>query len=137
VEGRAGHFIEGYGFSLDARYDPRLDEVATPYKLLTVAIRNTSLQVIRMDARKDRWVLVSAKGKKIAAINSLRIRDRKRWRRLPEETRELMEYPEFVPISYTATFNLFFPPSASLDDFQQLRFKNASADLEFLIDRAE
>lgn len=137
VEGRAGHFIPGYGFSIDARYDPKLDTLVPPYKLLTVAIRNTSLNVIRMDPRKDRWVLVDADGKKVQAINTLRARDQKRWRRLPDRMRELMDYPDYVPISYTATFNLFFAPKVALEDFRQLRFKNASSNLEFLIDRID
>ena len=117
IEGRAGRFILGYGFSIDAVYDPRLDKLVPDYRLLTVAIRNTSLQVIQMDASGDKWVLVNQDGKRIKAFNTLREKDNRRWKKIPEKVRNLVDYPEVVPISYTVTFNLFFPKSADLSDF--------------------
>lgn len=137
IDGKAGRFIVGYGFSIDAQYDPQLDSLARPYKLVTVAVRNTSLTVIRMDARKDQWYLIDEKGKKVKGINSLRLQDKKRWSRLPGPTKELVDYPEVVPISYTVTFNLFFPPSASLKNFQEIWYQNAASGKQFRIDKGE
>jgi len=127
IEARGGHAVPGYGFSVDAHYESDLDRLVPPYKLLTIAIRNTSLSVIEMDPRKDRWTLVGEKGKKIQAINQLRDRDRDRWERLPDEVKRLVEYPQAVPISYTVTSNLFFPSSARLERFSEIRYYNAAS----------
>lgn len=137
VEGRAGRFLPRHGFSIDARYDPKLDDLVPRYKPLAVAIRNTSLRVIFMDARKDRWFLVDGGGKKIRAVNSLRLRDPKVWGSLPEGVRRLVDYPEVVPISYTATFNLFFPAKASLKGFREVHYWNAFWNENFRISAEE
>ena len=52
---------------------------------------------------------------------------------LLEKVQSLVDYPDAVPISYTVTFNLFFPESASLDDFQEIHYKNAASRTSFLI----
>jgi hypothetical protein len=126
IEGKAGDFIRGHGFSIDAQYDARLDSLVTPYKVLSIAIRNTSLNVIQMDAKKDTWVIVDRRGKSHRGFTSIRKRNPKRWESLPREARELMEYPELVPINYTATFNIFFPRTANLEGFQEIRYNNAT-----------
>ncbi|MBI2980870.1 MAG: hypothetical protein HYY44_00945 [Deltaproteobacteria bacterium] len=124
IETKAGSFVLGHGFSIDAHYDEGVDRLVPGYKLLTVAIRNTSLTVIQMNFKEDQWVVVSRHGKKMKAINSLRKKDPRRWNALPEEVQRLVDYPDEVPINYTATFNLFFPKSADLDKFEELQYKN-------------
>lgn len=133
IDGYAGRFILGYGFSIDAVYDPRLDKLVPDYRLLTVAIRNTSLQVIQMDASRDQWVLVNRDGKRIKAFNTLREKDNRRWKKIPEKVRNLVDYPEVVPISYTVTFNIFFPKSADLSDFKEIRYTNSPSGSLFRI----
>ncbi|MBI2082851.1 MAG: hypothetical protein HYT76_04700 [Deltaproteobacteria bacterium] len=126
IESRAGNFILGHGFSIDAHYDKKLDSLVPSYKLLTVAIRNTSLTVIQMNNEKDQWVLIDKSGKRHKAINSLRKKDAKRWKKLPEEVQQLVDYPESVPINYTATFNLFFPKRVDLEKFEEVHYKNVA-----------
>ncbi len=133
AEAQAGRFIPRYGFSIDAQYDSKLDKLLPAYKTLSVGIRNTSLQLIRMEARRDRWIVVDRSGKKIRAINSLRHKDRKSWNRLSPRRRDLIEYPEVVPIGYTVTFNLFFPKKVALEDFRQIWYKNSASGQEFRI----
>lgn len=133
IETRAGNFVLGHGFSIDAHYDPRLDTVVSGYKLLTVAIRNTSLTVVPMDPQKDQWVLVGKGGRRYRAINSLRKKDPKQWKRLPEEVQRLVDYPETVPINYTATFNLFFPKTVDLEKFEEIHYKNVAFNKIFKI----
>ncbi|MBI2067015.1 MAG: hypothetical protein HYW02_06625 [Deltaproteobacteria bacterium] len=132
-EARAGDFIAGHGFSIGASYDPRLDKLAPKQKVLTVAIRNTSLNVIPMDARKDRWYIVDARGKKHRAVNRLKSIQGKRWEKLPERIKSLVDYPETVPIGYMVTFNLFFSGPVSLKDFEELHYENAAGQLHFKI----
>ena len=133
IEVEAGRFIPGYGFSIDAGYDPRFDNLIPGYKLLTVVIRNTSLSVIDADAKRDRWVVVDVKGKRYSAINSLKYKDRPLWRDLPEKLKGLIDYPEEIPISYTVTFDLLFPRSLDLRDFQAVHYKNAAWGQEFIV----
>lgn len=133
IEAMAGSFIPGYVFSIDASYDKRLDKMVPRYQLLTIAIRNTSLNLIRMDSQKDQWLLIDEEGKKWHAINSLRLKDRQLWKGLAPRVQELVEYPKSVPISYTVTFNLFFPKKVPLADFREIRYRNAISGQEFRI----
>lgn len=135
VEAPAGKFIPGYGFSIDARYDPRFDNLVPGYKLLTVVIRNTSLQVIQTDRKKDRWVVIDREGKKHRGIVNLKARDRDLWIDLPEKLKGLIDYPDDIPISYTATFDLLFPLTVPLKGFREVVFKNATWDQEFLVSK--
>src|SRR3989338_4688448 len=80
IEGFAGRTIPEAGISIDADYDPRLDDLIYGYKLLPVTIRNVSLRTIPMDVRKDLWIVVGEKGQRYRAINSLRLKDPVLWR---------------------------------------------------------
>lgn len=129
----SGEFIPGYGFSIDAAYDPRLDGLVEGYKLVTVVIRNTSLHVIQTDPKRDRWRIVDREGRARRAVNSLKLKNRELWRTLPEGLRKLIDYPENVPISYTVTFDLLFPKRVVLQEFQEIRYRNAAWGQEFRI----
>ncbi len=133
IEGTAGRTIQSYGLSVDADYEPRLDELIAGYKLLPVSLRNVSLRVIPMDAEKDRWVIIGEKGQKYRAINSLRIKDPLLWRVLPEQIRDSIDYPEVLPINYSVTFDLLFPSRVNLEYFREIRFYSAPLGREFIV----
>ncbi len=83
IEAQAGRVIAGMGLTIDADYDPRLDNVIAGYKLLPVEIKNTSLRNIPMLDKLDRWVIVGEHGQKYKAVNSLRHKDPRLWREVP------------------------------------------------------
>lgn len=135
IEGQAGRVIRPIGLLIDANYDPRLDRVIRGYKVLPVDIKNNSLRAIPMDANEDRWVIVSEKGKSYRAINSLRLKDPLVWRETPEKVRNMVDYPEIVPIDYNVTFDLFFSPQDKLEYFREIRYYNAALKQEFVLEK--
>jgi hypothetical protein len=135
IEGQAGRMIPFYSLSVDANYDPRLDNLIPGYKLLPVIMRNVSLQAVPMDAKKDRWILVGEKGQKYRAINSLRVKDPVLWREVPDKMRTMIDYPEILPINYNVTFDLLLPKRANLQYFRQIRYYNAAWKQEFVIEK--
>ncbi len=135
VEAQAGRLVAEYSISIDADYDPRLDDLIPGYKLLPVSFRNMSLRSIPMDVKRDRWVVVGEKGKRYRAVNSLRVKDPKIWRELPEDLRSLIDYPELVPINYSVTFDLLLPKKANLDYFREIRYTSVPLGLEFVIEK--
>lgn len=135
VEGVAGRVIPTFSLSIDANYDPRLDGLISGYKLLPVIVKNMSLRNVLMDVRKDKWTIVSEKGQKYVAINSLRIKDPVLWREIPEKMRTLIDYPEIVPINYSVTFDLLLPDKVKIDYFREIRYYNAAWRQEFILEK--
>ena len=135
IVGQTGRNLPHYGVSVDANYDPRLDDLISPYKLLTIVMRNTSLRAVPMDVKKDRWVVVGEKGKKYPVINSLRVKDPVAWRQLPDRLRTLMDYPEVIPINYSVTFDLILPARSRLEYFSEIRYYNAAWRQAFVIEK--
>jgi hypothetical protein len=135
IESIAGRIIPSYSLSIDANYDPRLNDLIAGYKLLPVIIKNMSLRNVVMDAKKDKWIVVGEKGQRCAAINSLRIKNPVLWREIPEKMRAFIDYPEIVPINYSVTFDLILPKRAKLDYFREIRYYNAAWRQEFVLEK--
>ena len=135
IQSVAGRIIPSYSMSIDANYDPRLNNLIDGYKLLPVIIKNMSLRNLIMDVKLDKWVVIGDKGQKYLAINSLRFKDRELWRSMPENMRALIEYPEIVPVNYSVTFDLFLPTKANLDWFREIRYFNAALQQEFILEK--
>lgn len=89
--------------------------------------------MIPMDAKKDRWVVIGEKGKRYAAINTLRLKDPVAWRDVPERLRDLIDYPEVLPINYSVTFDILFTKSADLKYFKEIHFYSAALKQEFIV----
>ncbi len=135
VEGEAGRTLPSHAISIDASYDPRLDNLIAGYKLVSVFIKNMSLRNIPMDDKQDRWVIVGERGARYNAVNSLRHKDPPLWREIPERMQNLIDYPEIVPINYSVTFDLLLPKNAKLDYFKEIRFYNAGWKQEFILEK--
>lgn len=135
IEGEAGRTLPIFSISIDANYDDRLDNLIYGYKLLPVSIKNMSLRLIPMDAKKDRWVIVGDAGQRHRAVNTLRFEDEKTWREMPEKLRSLIDYPEVIPIDYSVTFDLLLPEHADLKYFREIRYYNAAWKKEFILEK--
>jgi hypothetical protein len=135
IEGQAGRTIPFYSVSIDADYDPRLDNLIVGYKIMSVFLKNESMQAIAMDAKKDRWIVIGDHGEKYHAVNSLKIKDRYAWRELPARLRAMIDYPEIVPTNYSVTFDILLPKNAKLKYFREIRFYSASWRKEFIIEK--
>ncbi len=123
--------VPNWGIVIDANYDKKLDSVVPGYKILTVAVTNRYIEVIRLDPIHDRWMVEDAWGRKQRAVVSLRISDPAAWGRIPQRIQDLMEYPAGVQMNYSQTFDLFFPDSVSLDRFRGISFYSAALKQEF------
>lgn len=119
------------GITLDARYDPRLDNLIPGYKILTVAVTNNSVDILRLNPLRDKWEITDAMGKKRKAINSLRIKDPGLFSRLPSKVQQLIDYPVGISVGYSETIDLFFPQSVDLNAFRTISFFNANLDQTF------
>jgi hypothetical protein len=117
--------LPNWGIVIDANYDQKLDGVVPGYKIVTVALTNRSIDLIKLDQANDQWFVEDAVGKKLRGINSLRLRDPQTWTQLPNKVRDIIEYPGGVQIGYTQTFDLFFPQNVDLDHFRSISFYSA------------
>ncbi len=135
IQAEAGRAIASYGLSIDSEYDPRLAGIIEGYLLMPVSMKNVSFRAVPMDPKNDRWIFVGEKGEKYTAINSLRLKDPPLWRRLPQELRNVIDYPEIIPINYAVTFDLLLPKLAKLEYFREIRFYNATLKKEFIINK--
>lgn len=135
IEGQAGRNLSFYSISIDANYDSRLNELIPGYKLLPIVMRNSSLRAVPMDAGNDRWIIVGERGQRYTAINSLRIRNPKMWRGIPDKMRTMIDYPEIVPINYSVTFDLLLPEKVRLEYFKEIRYYNAAWKQWFVVEK--
>jgi hypothetical protein len=123
--------LPNWGIVIDANYDQKLDGIVPGYKIVTVALTNRSIDLIKLDQANDQWFVEDAVGKKLKGINSLRLRDPQTWTNLPNKVRDIIDYPGGVQIGYTQTFDLFFPESTDLDRFRSISFYSASLKQNF------
>ena len=119
------------GITLDAKYDNRLDNLIPGYKIVTVAVTNNGVDIMKLNPLKDRWDVTDAYGKPRRAINSLRISNPQAWSSLPEKVKSLIEYPVGVSVGYTETMDLFFPNSLDLTAFRSISFYNGTNDKKY------
>ncbi len=49
--------------------------------------------------------------------------------------RNLIDYPEIIPINYSVTFDLLMPAKAKLDYFKEIRYYNAALNQEFVLEK--
>jgi len=123
--------VPNWGITIDATYDKKLDEVVPGYKILTVAITNRSVDMIKLDPNNDQWTIEDAWGRKQKAVVSLRIKDPRVWDVLPPRVKDLVEYPAGVQMGYSQTFDLFFPQSVDLEGFRSIAFYSATLKQNF------
>lgn len=114
--------IQKEGILIDAKYDPRLDNLVPGYKILTVGLTNNGYDILRLNPLSDKWEIVDASGKTRKAITSLRIKDPGRFGQLPSRMQQLLEYPVGISVGFSETIDLFFPGNVSLDSFRSIAF---------------
>ena len=135
IKAEAGRTIPFYGLSIDANEDPRLDDIFENYKLLPILIKNASLTPTEMDVVKDRWEIVGDNGKVYKALNTIRLQEPVLWRETSKKIKNIIDYPEIIPINYSVTFDLFLPKKADLKYFRAIRYFNAATRKEFVLEK--
>ncbi|MBL7684713.1 MAG: hypothetical protein JNK65_01595 [Deltaproteobacteria bacterium] len=123
--------LPNWGITIDASYDPKLDNIVPGYKLITVALTNRSVDLIKFDPTGDQWFIEDSNGKKLRGIISLRARDPQVWSTLPPKVKDLVEYPAGVQMGFTQTFNLFYPDGTELARFRAISFYSANLKQNF------
>ncbi len=119
------------GITIDATYDPRLDNLIPGYKIVTVALTNNGFDVLKLNPIKDRWEIVDAAGKNRRAINSIRVHSPSLFGSLPQKVQMLVDYPVGINVGYSETIDLFFPLGTDLRNFRNISFYAADADQKF------
>lgn len=134
IEVYGGTIIPGVGMAIEASYDQRLDNFVPGYKVLNVAIVNSSFNIIAMDPGKDKWyVEVKGERKKHQAITDLRSDDPEAWQQIPMRARGVMSYPLALPIGARQVIDLFVPDTVNLKEFNKLIVKINSLGLTFKV----
>ncbi len=123
--------LPNWGIVIDASYDPKLDDIVPGYKVLTVALTNRSVDIVKLDPVRDQWGIEDARGQKQKAIASLQIYDPEVWTQLPGRVKDLVDYPAGVQMGFTQTFNLFFPERVDLERFRAINFYSATLKQNF------
>ncbi len=123
--------LHKHGIILDARYDPRLDNLIPGYKMITVAVTNNSIDILRLNPLKDKWEITDAMGRKRKAINSIRIKDPSLFGRLPQKVQQLIDYPVGISVGYSETIDLFFPNNHDLNAFRSIGYYNSELGTDF------
>lgn len=123
--------VHKHGIILDAKYDPRLDNLIPGYKIITVAVTNNGYDILRLNPLKDRWEITDAYGRKQKAMNSIRIKDPSTFSRLPDQVQQLVDYPVGISVGYSETIDLFFPATQELKAFRSISFYSADRKLVF------
>lgn len=121
------------GLGFDAIYDPGLDNVIPGYKLLTIAYKNNTMDLIQMNVADDKWVLEDRNGKKIKAITSLRNEDPDTYSKLPKKIKLLIEYPLMIEIGATQAIDLLFKKNHNLGEFRSVTYLPAGSINSFKI----
>lgn len=122
----SGTTTPALSMGFESTYDPKLDTVVPGYKILTVAITNSSLEYFQMDSMADQWWLLDRGKSKRKAVLNLRDKDPDVWASLPQRLRQLLEYPLLVRIGESATIDLLFPNTDNLSEFREVVFKSSS-----------
>ncbi|MCP5468435.1 MAG: hypothetical protein H7A32_04115 [Deltaproteobacteria bacterium] len=123
--------LHKHGITIDARYDPRLDNLIPGYKIMTIGLTNSGYDVLRLNTLKDHWEIVDAWGRKQKAIHSLRVKDPHTFVRLPDKLQQMVEYPVGVSVGYSETIDLFFPKDTDLKAFRAVSFYSAERKMTY------
>ncbi len=129
----SGTGIASMGLVFDASYDPRTDNILPGHKILSVAITNNSINILKMDALKDEWQVVDYKGGNHTAINDLRKQAPDMYINLPEKLRHLVAYPEMIQVGDTKVIDLIFKDSVNLEAFRMVKFMNSDKKVKLEI----
>lgn len=121
------------GLGFDAVYDPRLDNVIPGYKILEIAYKNNTMDLIQMNVADDKWVLEDRNGKKIKAITSLRNEDPDAYSKLPKKVKLLIEYPLMIEVGATQAIDLLFKKNQNLGEFRSVTYLPAGSINSFKI----
>src|SRR5262245_18095724 len=117
--------LPNWGVVIDASYDRKLDGVVPGYRIMTIALTNRSVDMMKLDPVSDQWVIEDAWGRKQKAVVSLRVRDGRTWTQLHPRVQDLLEHPAGVQMGYTQTFDIFFPEHVDLERFRSISFYSA------------
>jgi len=101
------------------------------YKIVTIALTNNSVDVLKLNPIKDRWEITDAAGKNRRAINSMRVHNPSLFGRLPSKMQNLVDYPVGISVGYSETIDIFFPAATDLRNFRNISFYNAAVDQKF------
>lgn len=121
------------GVGFDVSYDPALDNIIPGYKILSVAYKNNSMNIVQMDMLNDQWRVEDRGGKKITAVINLRDKDPDIWAKLQPRLRKIMEYPLLIAIGETRVIDLLFRGKVNLAEFKSVTFNAARSNQEFKI----
>lgn len=119
----SGTAAPALSIGFEVNYDPQTDNIVPGYKIITVAITNTSLEYLQTDEMVDQWWVVDRGKSRHKAVLNLHDKNPDVWAKLPPRLRKYIQYPLMVRIGDTATIDLLFPDSVNLNEFREVVFK--------------
>lgn len=119
----SGTAAPALSIGFDVAYDPQTDNVVPGYKIITVAITNSSLEYLQMDQMVDQWWVVDRSKTRHKAVLNLRDKNPDVWAKLPQRLRKYIQYPLMIRIGETVTIDLLFPDNVNLNEYREVAFK--------------
>ncbi len=129
-----GANIASLGLSIDASYDPRLDDLVPGYKVINVAFMNQGFNIFYLDPEKDKWkIKFAGRSKTVTVIHDLRRADPVAWSKIPERAKGLVSYPLVLPIGARQVIDLFVPDKVDVAMFNELHIYLRSRNVRLQI----
>lgn len=121
----SGTAAPALSIGFEVGYDPQTDNVIPGYKIITVAITNSSLEYLQTDQMVDQWWVTDRGKSRHKAVLNMREKNPDIWAKLPQRLRKYIQYPLMIRIGETATIDLLFPDNVNLNEFREVAFKSS------------
>lgn len=122
----SGTSVPALSIGFEVAYDPQTDNIVPGYKIITVAITNSSLEYLQTDEMVDQWWVVDRGKNRHKAVLNLREKNPDAWAKLPPRLRKFVQYPLMVRIGDSTTIDLLFPNTINLNEYREVVFKSSA-----------
>lgn len=131
ISSEIGLNIPEWGISIDAIFNPELDDLIPGYHILNIVLTNRRAERIDLNASLDKWMITDHKGRKHTASNHVANFDKKLWEQLPPKLQKLLDYPPSVNAGKSVKIDVFISKSVPLYDFKELSWHSRFFDRTF------
>lgn len=131
VKSEIGLNIPEWGVSIDAAFNPELDDIIPGYHILNIVLTNRRGEAIDLSPGSDKWVVVDKSGRKHTAFNHVNQFDKKLWEKLPPKMQKLLDYPTKVNPGKSVKIDVFLNKTIPLFNFKEIAWRSDHFDKTF------
>lgn len=131
ITSEVGLKIPDWGVAIDAVFNPELTDIIPGYHILNLVLSNHRSDTIMLNVTKDKWVVVDRFNKKHTAQNHVTNFNPKVWEQLPQELKQLIDYPTMINPGKSITIDVFVPNTVELTNFKEVTWRSDYFAKEF------